>query len=69
MEREFQMVKFLLRGLISLCVLVLAACAAENAQTGERGIDQDIASTHGSGSTLDNIGNQFAPWRLYTLPP
>jgi len=51
--------------LIALAALALAACTAENAQTTERGIDQDIAATHdASAPTISNLGKRDAPWRL-----
>ena len=63
-------IKPLLRSLVALATLALAACAIEDAQTGERGIDQDIAATHDAGApTLSNIGQRgFAPWRLSMKP-
>lgn len=60
----------LLRSLVVLVALALAACAAEDTQTGERGIDQDIAATHDAGApTISNIGRRdFVPWRLNVQP-
>jgi hypothetical protein len=62
--------KPLLRSLVALAMLVLAACAAEDTQTNERGIDQDITATHDAGAaTINNIGQRdFAPWRLNMHP-
>ena len=64
------MTKYLLRSIVGLAALALAACAAEDAQTDERGIDQDITATHEAGApTLSNIGqHNFAPWRLTMTP-
>jgi hypothetical protein len=64
------MTKFLLRGAAALAALALVACAAEDAQTNERGIDQDILATHDAGApTLNNLGQRdFAPWRLNLHP-
>jgi ABC-type glycerol-3-phosphate transport system substrate-binding protein len=64
------MTKSLLRSIAVLAALALAACAAEDAQTDQRGIDQDITATHDAGApTLNNIGQSiFAPWRLNMAP-
>jgi len=64
------MTKSLLSSLVAVAALALAACAAEDGQTTERGIDQDITATHDAGaSTLNNIGQRdFAPWRLNMAP-
>ncbi len=64
------MTKSLLRSFIALAALALAACAAEDTQTNERGIDQDITATHDAGApTVSNIGQRdFAPWRLNMHP-
>jgi hypothetical protein len=64
------MTKSLLSILVAVAALALAACAAEDGQTTERGIDQDITATHDAGaSTLNNIGQRdFAPWRLNMAP-
>ena len=64
------MTKFLLRGAAALAALALVACAFEDAQTDQRGIDQDITATHDAGApTLNNIGQRdFAPWHLNLHP-
>src|SRR5579864_1167736 len=64
--REITMTRFLLRGMVVIGTLMLAACASDDAQTTERGIDQDIIATHDAGGpTARNIGQRdFAPWRL-----
>jgi hypothetical protein len=56
--------------LVALAALALAACAAEDTQSGKRGIDQDIIATHDAGApTLSNIGQRdFAPWRVNMQP-
>ena len=56
----------LIRSLVALAALALTACSAEDAQTTERGIDQDIIATHDAGApTRSNIGQRdFAPWRI-----
>jgi ABC-type glycerol-3-phosphate transport system substrate-binding protein len=62
------MTKTLLRSLVAAAALALAACAAEDAQTDERGIDQDITATHDAGApTLSNI-SQHDSWRLNLQP-
>ena len=55
---------------IVLAALALGACAFEDAQTTERGIDQDITATHDAGApTAMNIGQRdFAPWRMNMKP-
>jgi hypothetical protein len=54
--------------LFALVALALAACA-EDAQTTQRGIDQDITATHDAGApTVENLGQSFAPWRLSMQP-
>jgi hypothetical protein len=61
--------KPVLRSLIAMAAFALAACAAEDTQTGERGIDQDISASHDAGApTIDNLGQSFAPWRLDMQP-
>jgi hypothetical protein len=62
--------KPLLRSLVAIAALALTACAAEDTQTDERGIDQDIIATHDAGApTMSNIGQRdFAPWRLNMQP-
>jgi hypothetical protein len=62
--------KALPRSLVAFATLVLAACSAEDMQTNERGIDQDITATHDAGAaTINNIGQRdFAPWRLNMRP-
>lgn len=64
------MTKSLLRSLVAVAALALAACAAEDGQTTERGIDQDITATHDAGApTLNNFGHSaFAPWRSNITP-
>ncbi len=64
------MTKFLLRGMVVVGTLMLAACASDDAQTTDRGIDQDITATHDAGGpTARNIGQRdFAPWRLNMAP-
>jgi hypothetical protein len=58
----------LLRSLVSLAALALAACA-EDARTTQRGIDQDISASYDDGApTIDNLGQRFAPWRLDMQP-
>ena len=55
--------------LIALVALALAACTTEDAQTNERGIDQDISATHdASAPTISNLGERDAPWRLGMYP-
>ena len=56
--------------LLSLGIaFVLSACASGTPPQVathpyyERGIDQDIAATHRTGSTLDSLSNNV-PWRL-----
>ena len=63
------MTKALVWSVVALSVLALGACS-EDAQTTQRGIDQDITATHDAGApTLSNIGqNNFAPWRLNMAP-
>lgn len=59
----------LLLSLFALVASGLCACASEDAQTGERGIDQDIIATHDAGApTMNNIGQRNAPWRLNMYP-
>ena len=64
------MTRSLIRSMAVLAALTLGACAFEDAQTNERGIDQDITATHDAGApTLNNIGqSNFAPWRLNMAP-
>jgi hypothetical protein len=64
------MTRSLIRSMAVLAALTLGACAFEDAQTNERGIDQDITATHDAGSpTLSNIGQRdYAPWRLNMKP-
>ena len=64
------MTRSLIRSMVVLAALALGACAAEDAQTTERGIDQDITATHDAGApTAANIGQRdFAPWRLNMKP-
>ena len=64
------MTKTLLRSAIVLTALLLAACADEDAQTNQRGIDQDITATHDAGApTATNIGQRdYAPWRINMNP-
>jgi hypothetical protein len=54
-----------------VAALMLAACAGEDTQTTQQGIDQDITATHDAGApTSRNIGlGDFAPWRLSMTPP
>ena len=53
---------------VFLAALALGACA-EDSQTTQRGIDQDITATHDAGApTLDNLGQGFAPWRFNMAP-
>jgi len=56
--------------MVFLASLTLGACAFEDAQTNERGIDQDITAAHDAGApTLSNIGQRnYAPWRLNMAP-
>jgi predicted small secreted protein len=62
------MTKSLLWSVAVLAALALAACS-EDAQTTERGIDQDITATHDAGApTVHNLGQSFAPWRLNMAP-
>jgi hypothetical protein len=62
------MTKSLLLSVAALATLALAACA-EDGQTTERGIDQDITATHGAGApTIDNLGQSFLPWRINMAP-
>jgi ABC-type glycerol-3-phosphate transport system substrate-binding protein len=69
-EREVRMTKSLLRSVVVASALALAACAGEDTQTNQRGIDQDITATHDAGApTLSNIGQRdFAPWRFNMKP-
>lgn len=64
------MTKSLLRSAIVLAALALGACTAEDTQTDQRGIDQDITATHDAGApTISNIGQRdFAPWRVNMAP-
>jgi len=64
------MTKSLFRSIVVLSALMLAACVDEDAQTNERGIDQDITATHDAGApTASNIGQRdYAPWRLNMQP-
>lgn len=62
------MTKSLLWSIAALAALALAGCA-EDSQTTERGIDQDITATHDAGApTLENLGPSFLPWRLNMAP-
>lgn len=69
-EWEARMTKSLLRSAIVLATLALGACTAEDTQTDQRGIDQDITATHDAGApTISNIGQRdFAPWRVNMAP-
>jgi hypothetical protein len=52
----------------ALAALALAGCA-EDSQTTQRGIDQDITATHDAGApTAQNFGQSFLPWRLNMAP-
>jgi len=64
------MTRSLIRSIVLLSGLALAACAGEDTQTNERGIDQDITATHDAGApTSANIGQRdYAPWRLNMQP-
>ncbi|HKX10433.1 MAG TPA: hypothetical protein VJN67_19695 [Stellaceae bacterium] len=64
------MTRSLIRSMAVLAALALGACSAEDAQTNERGIDQDITAAHDAGApTLSNIGQRdYAPWRLNMAP-
>lgn len=64
------MTKSLLRGMLLVTALALGGCADEDAQTNQRGIDQDITATHDAGApTSVNIGQRdYAPWRLNMKP-
>jgi len=67
-EREVRMTRTLVWSVVALAVLALGACA-EDSQTTERGIDQDITATHRAGApTIDNLGQNFAPWRFNMTP-
>ena len=70
-KREVRMTKSLVWSVAILAALALGACAGEDTQTTERGIDQDITVSHQPGSaTLDNLGqNGFAPWRFTSPHP
>ena len=60
--------RYLLSSVVALAALALVACT-EDAQTTERGIDQDINATHdGGAATTQNLGQSFAPWRLNMAP-
>ncbi len=64
------MTRSLFRSMVVIAALALAACAAEDSQTDQRAIDQDITATHDAGApTPSNIGQRdFAPWRLNMGP-
>ena len=64
------MTRSLIRSMIVLAAMTLGACAGEDAQTNQRGIDQDITAAHDAGApTLSNIGQRdYAPWRLNMAP-
>lgn len=64
------MTKSLLLSVAALAALALAACA-EDTQTTERSIDQDITATHYAGAAvLDNVGPRgVAPQRGVVPPP
>ena len=62
------MTKSLLWSMAALAALALPGCA-EDAQTTQRGIDQDITATHRAGApTIDNLGLNFLPWHLNGAP-
>jgi|GEM_PF-3027987 outer membrane biogenesis lipoprotein LolB len=65
------MTKPLLVSLAAVAMLALGACVAEDSQTTQNDIDQDITVSHQPGSaTLDNLGQGgFAPWRFTTPRP
>ena len=64
------MTRSLMRSMVVFVALTLGACAFEDAQTNERGIDQDITAAHDAGApTMSNIGQRnSAPWRLNMAP-
>ncbi len=64
------MTRSLIRSMVVLTALALGACAGEDAQTNQRGIDQDITAAHDAGApTMSNIGQRdYAPWRLNMKP-
>ena len=68
-KREVRMAKSLVWSVAIVAALTLGACAGEDTQTTERGIDQDITVSHQPGSaTLDNLGQSgIAPWH-FTSP-
>src|SRR5438552_15008192 len=65
-KREVRMTKSLVWSVAILAALALGACAGEDPQTTERGIDQDITVSHQPGrAALDNVRqNGFAPWHF-----
>ena len=68
-KREVRIAKSLVWSVAIVAALTLGACAGEDTQTTERGIDQDITVSHQPGSaTLDNLGQSgIAPWH-FTSP-
>jgi nitrous oxide reductase accessory protein NosL len=63
------MTKSLLLSVAALAALAVAACA-EDGQTTERGIDQDITATHYAGAAvLDNVGPRAVARQRGAVPP
>ena len=63
------MTKSLLLSVVALAALALAACA-EDTQTTERSIDQDITVTHYAGAAvLDNVGPRGVASQRGAVPP